>query len=444
MSQKHRAREAKGPKSTGIPDEASSVISSTFTLGDPINKGRDDESLDASVEEEFNQVVEGLQKTQVSTPTRPSPVKRPSNPAPHGDADKDREENSTTPTPPQPDPATMLQQCLFCRYVSPTIPLNAHHMERFHGMIIPEKDYLVDLEGLLKYLCSKIYEGFQCLSCGKSKSNAFAVQTHMRDVGHCTIPYTTEREQLEIGDFYDFRGTYSDGEDDEEDEDEQEVKKKIKQQPVVVDENGEQIDGEDDGWETDSSASSFDSEELTSVPADDRQAQYDRLGKTAHHSHNDPRAHHQPDGYHSHAHKSGARAVFYDDYELHLPSGRSVGHRSLNKYYRQNLQNYPTPEERAERLAIEEAEREEGADSEEGEAGEGREVARRDQQTRGALMPRGQRGIMGISDQKKHELRKEIHKSRDAGRKRAERRDLLVGQSHNNQKNYYYRYDGGG
>lgn len=40
------------------------------------------------------------------------------------------------------------------------------------------------------------------------------------------------------------------------------------------------------------------------------------------------------------------------DQELYLPSGRTLGHRSLARYYRQNLHSYPTPAERAARRAI--------------------------------------------------------------------------------------------
>lgn len=86
-------------------------------------------------------------------------------------------------------------------------------------MFIPEKPYLVDLEGLLGELQKHIQELNECLYCGKWKSNAFAVQTHMRDKGHCKIPFTTEAEQLEIGEFYDFRSTYSDDEDSEDESD---------------------------------------------------------------------------------------------------------------------------------------------------------------------------------------------------------------------------------
>ncbi len=61
----------------------------------------------------------------------------------------------------------------------------------------------------------KIHDDHQCLYCGQLKHTASGIQTHMRDRGHCMIPYSTEDEMLEIGEFYDFRSTYSDDEDDE-------------------------------------------------------------------------------------------------------------------------------------------------------------------------------------------------------------------------------------
>src|SRR5665811_735046 len=75
-----------------------------------------------------------------------------------------------------------------------------------------------------------------------------------------------------------------------------------------------------------SSESSLDSADLTAVPLDERTHQYEKLHQHPHHSHTDPRSHHNKDGWHSHAHKHN-HAAFYADYELHLPSGRTAGHR---------------------------------------------------------------------------------------------------------------------
>jgi len=233
------------------------------------------------------------------------------------------------------------------------------------------------------------------LYCGKLKPTVFGLQTHMRDKGHCKIPFDTEDEQLEIGDFYDFTSTYSDVEEEDE-----EMTDKPRESRRTA-ENGEDQDMADaDGWETDSSASSLDSADLTAVPLDQHYHQYEKLDRHPHHSSQDPRPHRNRDGFHSHAHKH-AHAVFYSDYELFLPSGRSVGHRSLNKYYRQNLHSHPSAEERQSQLAIEAARQVEGGE-------EDQQVATRGDGERGrALVSRanGGLGMIGVSDQKKREVK---------------------------------------
>ncbi|KAJ9151182.1 C2H2 type zinc finger-containing protein [Pleurostoma richardsiae] len=458
-SQKHKAREAAmAHRQNGVPDDVSSVMSSTFSLGEPIPVRPSHPELDSDAEAEFTNIIEGLKKADLQD--RPSPVKRPSNPhlsaaaqhkADHPVSQSSSELQSSTstesPTPVPSSkasaPALTLKSCLFCNYDSPTVALSAIHMERIHGMFIPEKQYLVDLEGLLKALQERIQEFHECLYCGKVKSTAFAVQTHMRDKGHCKIPYTTEEEQLIIGEFYDFRSSYSD-EEDEDSEDESEtgdknngVKLGARRPTTTTGEDGDEIVEQDDGWETDSSASSLDSADLTAVPAEQHYHQYERLNKHPHHSHDDPRAHHRVDGWHSKAHKH-THAVFYDDYELHLPSGKSVGHRSLNRYYRQNLHDYPTPEERAERqqLAIENGD----ADAMDVDC-DNQLVSTREQMNRNrALASRanGGLGMQGVSDRKKSEVRRAEQRGRTRKTFQERRNEWAVNKKANNQKFYHY------
>jgi pre-60S factor REI1 len=369
-SAKHKARAAALASQTNgkIDDEASSM---SFSLGEPAA----DSAVDSDAEEEFNEVVEGLKNAGLHDST--SPVKRPSNPhlsaegqnkPEHPVSQTSSEEDPSAATPSAPTPtgakpaptAPSLNTCLFCSYESPTPPLNVAHMERAHGMFLPEKQYLVDLEGLVGYLQEQVFGLNECLTCGKVKANVFAVQTHMRDKSHCQIPYTTEDEQLDIGEFYDFRSTYSDDGDWEDEEEEQNGGAKLgaKRESKVTGENGDEV-MEDETWETDSEASSADPNDPHAVRGD------------------------QP----AHPHKR-AHAVYHDEYELHLPSGKSVGHRSHNRYFRQNLFSYPTPEERAERLAIEEAEREYEMDVDR-PASRGRDGAARGR----ALIGRDTRGL---------------------------------------------------
>lgn len=446
-SQKHKAKQASSgqPTSGRADDETTSVVSSTFSLGEPIAPSQGE--VDSDAEEEFSHVVEGLQKASI-TEQRPSPVKRPSHPQPavEGDAQEDaaatRESDSATPVPAAQEPNWTLESCLFCNYSSPTVPLNTHHMERFHGMFIPERKYLVDIDGLLQQLQDKIRQHHQCLYCDKIKSSMFGIQTHMRDTGHCKIPYETEREQLRIGDFYDFRSTYSDDEEMSDDgsvanEGNGGAKLGARRSAKLTRMDGADMDGEGaDGWETDSSASSLDSEDLTAVPAEGHIHQFERLDKHPHHSSQDPRQRHQADGWHSHAHKP-TRAVFYDDYELHLPTGKSVGHRSLNKYFRQNLHNHPSAEERAERLAIEEANGDQEESTSDGQLVQTGPRSRE-------MVPRGMAGMAGAPEQQKRRARRAEERGRTLEQVHSKQKDLAYGKKFNNHKNYYYREQGGG
>jgi pre-60S factor REI1 len=356
-SKRHKAKAVEAERrDASVADEADSMANSTFSLGPPHQIVNTD--VDSDAEEEFTHVIEGLKNTRIDENV--SPVKRPSNPHlsaagqhkeahPVSEASSERRSDTDTPTPSKTTvPAPSLKSCLFCNYNSPSIPLNVVHMQRFHGMFIPERNYLVDLDGLLSQLEKRVRENFQCVFCAKVKGDVYAVQAHMRDLSHCKIPYFTLDEQADIGEFYDFRATYSDSESEDEsmDEDRQNGGAKLgaKRATIATASNGDVVMEEEDGWETDSSASSLDSDDLHAVPAENHYHQYERLGKHPHHSQTDPRAHHQRDGWHSHAHKH-AHAVFYDEYELHLPNGKSVGNRAWARYYRQNLRNYPSPGE---------------------------------------------------------------------------------------------------
>ncbi|KAF4635182.1 hypothetical protein G7Y89_g2912 [Cudoniella acicularis] len=428
-SQKHRTKLAAARDKSVADDETSSVMSSTFSLGEPM--ATNEEEIDSDAEEEFNEVVEGIKKANLKD--IPPATRRPSRP--HHSAVNDEGSSSATPSSvaaadEEVPLETAIKRCLFCNFDSPTVPLNAAHMERIHGMFIPERPYLVDLEGLVGSLYEKIHEYHECLYCGKLKPTVFGLQTHMRDKGHCKIPFGTEDEQLEIGEYYDFTSTYSDVEDDEESENELPGVKKsggvklgAKREAKTAGEDGD----EGDGWETDSSASSLDSADLTAVPLDQRQHQYDKLDQHPHHSHSDPRPHHNKDGWHSHAHKH-AHAVFYSDYELHLPSGRTAGHRSLNKYYRQNLHSYPSAAERQEQLAIE------GASSD--SANEDQQVALPDRERGRAVASRSSLGMIGVSAEKRKEVQVAEKKARKVEERERRKFQWGVNKGGNSQKHF--------
>ena len=416
-SQKHRARVTAiegGEGHTG-DDETNSVMSSTISLGEPLESGSTD-IHDPEVEKEFSSVVNSMK--EASLKGKEPITRRPSRPHHSSNTNDDRTPHPISPATTKSGlviaekaPAKdeqISKRCLFCNYDSPNLKLSVMHMTKFHGMFIPEQPYLVDLEGLIGYLHEKVTEYHECLFCHKVKTSSSGVQTHMRDKGHCMIAFDSEEDMIEVGQFYDFRSTYSDDEDESSTTDDDKgtssggvklgSKRTEASQTTTKDANGDTTMGEgdanEDGWETDSSASSLDSAELHAVPIDHDHA-YQRLALHRHHSHNDPRPHRTVDGFHSHAH-CHHHAAFHSDHELFLPSGRTAGHRSLARYYRQNLHSHPSAQERIERRLLADGAAEDSDEEEdEAQAGRGRQVATR---------ANGGMGMIGVTDAKKREI----------------------------------------
>ncbi|RAH67234.1 putative C2H2 finger domain protein [Aspergillus aculeatinus CBS 121060] len=345
-SSKHKAREARMKREHA--DDASSVMSSTFSLGEPINKPQ------RVGEAEVSKVADTLKEATIE------------------------EENEEGEDEEMSDDSFSSARCLFCPNTAADIQENTEHMLKAHGMFIPEKEYLADLEGLLNYLYRKINENSECTYCHVIKNSPAAIRTHMKDKGHCMIAFESEDEQIEIGQYYDFRSTYSDDEGDWE-----------STTSETPEEGGVKIEGEDEGWETETSASSVDEDELDN--------------------------------------RKSAPVVYATDYELHLPSGKSVGHRSLAKYYRQNLHNYPSADERAaHQLAIEN-----GEAMDVDEKPRGRNLNR-------ALITRanGGTGMIGVSDTQKRLVVESERKERTRAIRQEMRHMARVNRAGNNQKHF--------
>ncbi|ETI19586.1 hypothetical protein G647_09420 [Cladophialophora carrionii CBS 160.54] len=404
-SKSHRTREA--ASSRGSARDTNSVVGSIA----------DSESRDPVAEAEFEKVVAGMKDTSIQEV--PAITRRPSAPGP------DTEPRADHPmSPEKPElPSIPISRCLFCNYDSPNLKLSVMHMAKIHGLFIPEQEFLVDMEGLIRYMQAKVHQNFECLYCHKLRGNADGVQTHMRDKSHCKIAFETEEEMVEVGQFYDFSSTYSDAEDSDTDMDGVQPQ----QNGGVKLQDGEAA--EDDGWETDSSFSSLDTNDLASVPNDDRTLSYQRLPLHKHHSNTDPRPHRTADGWHSHAHHHN-NAVFYDEHEMHLPSGRVAGHRSLRKYYRQNLHNYPTAAERMER-----AQRliEEGS-SEDAEMEDMDLPATPPRNSQ--LMRRGEAGMLGATAQQRRDVQSQEIRARQKERRAQNRYQAKLEKQANSQKHF--------
>lgn len=407
--QSHISSKAHKAKILSASGKTPSVISRTTSTQDT-----KDEEIPPEAEAEFDDVVAGMKKAKIGESTTPS---RPAAPPPG----IDREEHPLSP-PKNASVQVPVSRCLFCNYDSPNLKLSLQHMMKIHGLFIPEQSYLADLEGLVTYLQAKIHENFECISCHKLKNTPLAVQTHMRDKGHCMIAFESEEEMIEIGQFYDFSSTYSDEEVEELSDDEEADGAKL----------------EDEGWETDSSDDSVASEEITSIRDDDRSGAYERMRLSRHHSNTVERTHKNADGYHSHAHNHN-NAVFYDDHEMHLPSGRVAGHRSLRKYFRQNLHNYPSQAERianAQRLLKDGPPTTSDEDSDEEMEDSSNQVTPPTPPKSQALLRRGEAGMLGVTDMKKKEVEKAEQKSRTRAQRNQNRYQAKLEKQANSQKHF--------
>ena len=113
------------------------------------------------------------------------------------------------------------------------------------------------------------------------------------------------------------------------------------------------------------------------------------------------------------------------DHELRLPSGRILGHRSLSRYYRQNLHSYPTAAERAATLAITAAE---------AAAGENPMPSQPERQltTRG----RGELGMIGVGEFERRALMATEKKALKQEAKAKNENEWRVNKESNHQKHY--------
>ncbi|CDO95283.1 unnamed protein product [Kluyveromyces dobzhanskii CBS 2104] len=171
-------------------------------------------------------------------------------------------------------------ECLFTGKKYKTFEDNLDHMFRDHGFYIPEQKYLVDKSGLFKYFSEKIGLGNLCLCCSYQGRTLEAVRAHMLAKKHCRIPYESEVEKLEISEFYDFSSTYEELDN------------------ALNEDEAQWEDVEDDDGTDAEKAAGDDDDEDEELPE---------------------------------------HILYNDGAELHLPTGVKVGHRTLQRYYRQNL-----------------------------------------------------------------------------------------------------------
>lgn len=94
--------------------------------------------------------------------------------------------------------------CFYCGKSHSLIENNLRHMSSNHGLYIPERTYLKDLDGLLTFLNEVIYIDNECLTCGFVGKTLEGIIQHLVSKGHCRMPYETKGERAVFEEFYDF------------------------------------------------------------------------------------------------------------------------------------------------------------------------------------------------------------------------------------------------
>jgi pre-60S factor REI1 len=254
--------------------------------------------------------------------------------------------------------------CLFCSQSTFTsLEESLSHMTRFHGFFLPEQEYLTDRLGLMKYLSDKICVGNMCIYCngrGRGFASGEAARKHMIDKSHCKVAYEAEEDVFEYSDFYDFTSSYPDAQwEDVSDEDGQEDEQD-------VDMDGDE--GDDDGER----------------PLPSNEVRYGD-----------------------------------NEFELVLPSGIRLGHRSLRRYYDQSLRPtgsaYTTNSNSGRELAT-------------------RLNTRREKKDDLLVQSRGGNVVKARNRGEAREAKKHISTYRDSNRR--EQYKTQIGYRHNSQKHF--------
>jgi len=182
----------------------------------------------------------------------------------------------------QENPEIDPKQCLFDLHKSNSLKENMYYMQQKYDFFLPDKECLVDAEGLLGYCHEKIKLGHYCLHCEQVFPTWQGCQQHMIDKQHAKLRYESE----ELDPFYDFSS-------------EKIVEEEEKHDPADMD----GVEGYEGGWED---VPDGEEEEEEMIRGYEREIK--RFGLNV---------------------NALGELVFLD--------GRVVGHRALRRYYKQKL-----------------------------------------------------------------------------------------------------------
>lgn len=189
----------------------------------------------------------------------------------------------------------IITDCIYCGAENREVERNVTHMFQAHGLYIPERSYLINLQGLLTFLNDRIVVNKLCLCCNFKGSSLESIRAHMHSKRHSKLPYETKEEREQFSEFYDFSSLLSDNN--------KQHNRNSNSSKSIHFAEGLQEELEDETVDDVQILDSDINSNYTVVPVDDTGMQ------------------------------------------LTLPNGARVGHRVGQRYYRQNLPSPPSTNE---------------------------------------------------------------------------------------------------
>lgn len=98
--------------------------------------------------------------------------------------------------------------CYFDSSIHPSMEECFEYMRKKYSFVIPDKEYLVDSQGLAQYLGDKLFEGHICLYCDRIFSSLNAVRDHMISLGHTMLGTHLDVQKEELESFYNYSSSY--------------------------------------------------------------------------------------------------------------------------------------------------------------------------------------------------------------------------------------------
>jgi pre-60S factor REI1 len=218
--------------------------------------------------------------------------------------DMDEDTEIEDEEPPEINP----KQSLFDNFISIDVKSNIEYMYTKYGFFVPDKEFLVDQEGLIGYCAEKIKIGHTCLYCQRMFRTWRGCQEHMINSRHAKLKYEAGIDLEEFDVFYDFSADNEEflksGIGNHKRTGKNKICEEADEAMEIVEEDETDADGDDEDWKD------VDSDE--EMEEDGIYAAYE--DEIARHGFDVT-----PLG------------------ELIFPDGRIIGHRGLSRYYKQRF-----------------------------------------------------------------------------------------------------------